>query len=121
MVFPQGASVHLGLPDSPGAAGWSQTECCAGPGAWGKAAMAGDLGGSHASVPLAEKLVVVGLAGLDLDGLHCGIDLFFPWDSQVLLDLFLQKGGVSPFPPHPGLWRLKGITFESPGTAQILD
>lgn len=50
-------------------------------------------------VPLAEKLVVVGLAGLDLDGLHCGIDLFFPWDSQVLLDLFFRKG-ESPLSHH---------------------
>lgn len=58
--------------------------------------------------------------GLELEDMQCGIGLF-SWDSQVRLDLFSpQKGGISSFPPHPGLWTLKGATFESPGTGQIL-
>lgn len=44
-----------------------------------------------------------------LSGQLSALDLFFP-----------RKGGISSFPPHPGLWTLRGATFESPGTGQIL-
>lgn len=39
----------------------------------------------------------------------------------MLLHLFPPwKRRISSFPPHPGLWMLNGVTFETPGTGQIL-
>lgn len=86
---------------------WPQTERCAGrwrallpaqnPELGVRHTIAGDLGDTRASVPWAEKQLVVGIAGLELDGLRCEIGLFFPWDHQVLFHLLFQKGGISPF------------------------
>lgn len=46
-----------------------------------------------------------------LDGLQRGIGLLFPWDNEVLSNLFLRKEESPPFPLYPGLRRWKGTIF----------
>lgn len=94
---------------------WAQTERCAGrwrallpaqnPELGVRHIIAGDLGDTRASVSWAEKQLVVGIAGSELDGLQCEIGLFFPWDPKYFFIFFPKKEESPPFRPYSNFGR----------------